>query len=839
MLHGREVECAQVDALLDGARCGRSGALVLRGATGIGKSALLEYAVVNAGDRRVLRAAGVEAETDVAYAGLHQLLLPVLDRIERLPVAQAAALRAAVGLEATAAHDSFGVYVGVLALLADVAGEHGGLLVVVDDMQWIDQPTADALMFVARRLGASGVAALFACGTGGRAAAIASVPELPLAPLGEPAARKVLAEHAGDGLSPGVAEQLLSLAAGNPLALCELPSSLTPDQLAGREPLTAPLPLREPVERALRRRIASLGEHARALIVLIAADESGDWATLRLAALLLDIDPAALDELEAAGLVASDGQAVAFPQPLVRSVAYRSATLWQRRSAHLGLAEALDEYDSPDLRAWHRAAAAHGRDDEIADELERLALRARLGSGHGAAASALERAADLSKDTRKRADRLLAAAEANRLAGRSSRMATLLTRAEALPLDAPQRLTAASLRGAYETEHGSLERAYAVLVAAARETLRDDSLQALEMLLRAGDVAWLAGRLDWAAEIGTLAAAAPASDRDDEAFIVNLLTGTAEALQGDYEQGAAAIRRALRIAETFDHPRYLLPASSGAAYMGEDVAAHRHLERAISCLRAAGAIGDLPTALQFLAAIDIWQGAVAAAVANGYEGLRLATEADQESSRAFLLAVIAAIEAVRGDEDACRESAHEALALASPRGLALHRALAHWSLARLELGCGRPDLALEHVVAVSDDRPGNSHPIMALVATMDIVEVAVRCGEPELAGAALERLDRWADRTRSPWSLAWAGALHGWLAPDAEMEEHFLGALARYEQGQLPFDEARVRLLFCERLRGAGRDGEARREARLALVSLERMGATIWADRARAELAAA
>lgn len=838
MLHGREVECAQVDGLLEGARSARSGFMMLRGDTGIGKSALLEYAVGQSSDLCVLRATGVDAEAEFAYAGLQQLLHPVLDRSDKLPTVQAEALRAAVGVGVSPVHDRFSVSIAVLGLLAEVADDRGGLLLVVDDVQWLDRPTTDALLFVARRLEAEGVAMLMACGAGGLTVEISGLPELTLGPLSEAAAAEVLVQNAADALSPGVAEQLLVVASGNPLALCELPSSLTADQLAGREPVEQPLPVRAHVERAFAHRIDGLSEHARALLILMAADDSGEWATLRLAALLLDIDPASVDELEAVGLITSNGRTVAFTQPLVRCVAYRRATLWRRRSAHLGLAEALESEESTDRRAWHLAAAAEGPNDEIADELERSALRARVRSGHAAAAAALERASDLTRDERRRAERLLSAAEANWLAGRSSRMAMLLGRAESLPLDPDQRVAAASLRGAYETEHGSLERAYGVLVAAAKDILEREPLRALEMLVRAGDVAWWAGRLDWAAELGRLAAAVPVSDRDDEAFMVDLLMGTSEALQGDFERGAATLRRALRIAETFDHPHYLLPASVGTVYLGDELATRRHLERAVSSLRAAGAIGDLPAALQFLAAVDLWEGRIPSAIANGFEALRLATETKQESSRAFLLALMAAIDAARGDDQRCRERAREALDLASRRGLALHATLAHWALVRLELGRGRPDLSLEHIAALADDRPGVSHPLMAMLATMDVVEGAVRCGEDDLGVAALQRLDAWTARTGSAWSQAWSVALHGWLAPDAEMEAHFADALTFYEQSALPYDEARVRLLYGERLRRNGRDAEARQEARRALVVFERIGAILWAERARAELAA-
>jgi tetratricopeptide (TPR) repeat protein len=293
-----------------------------------------------------------------------------------------------------------------------------------------------------------------------------------------------------------------------------------------------------------------------------------------------------------------------------------------------------------------------------------------------------------------------------------------------------------------------------VLVSAARTIIRDDRARALEMLLRAADAAWWSGRLDRAAELGTLAAAVPLSDRDDEAFMVDLLIGVAEVLHGNFDRGAEALRRALAIADAFNHSRYLLPAAHGAVYIGDDHAAHRFLERSVASLRAAGAIGDLPGALEFLAGIDLWRGHLSTAAANAFEALRLATDAGQETTRAYLLALIASIDSVRGDEEACRARAREALDIALRRSLVLHATLARCALGRLELGLGRCEQALDHFAAVADDGPERRTRSCPSSRRPDIVEAAIRCGEFEHAATAMRRLDACAARTRSSWSLA-------------------------------------------------------------------------------------
>src|SRR5215475_1264061 len=443
VLYGRHTECAAVERLLRAAQEGHSGVLVLLGEAGVGKSALLAYAADEARGMTVLRAAGVEAEVELPFAALHQLLRLLLDQLGHLPAAQAAALRAAFGLAAPpGGHqpgggrlgDRFLLSVGVLSLLADAA-EQRPLVCLLDDAHWLDRASADALVFAGRRLGAEGVGLLFAARDAEpRGFDAPGLPELRLSGLDSTAAARLLADAVPSAPAAGVRDRLLAAAGGNPLALLELPTALTAAQLAGRSPLPDPLPVGAGVERAAHR---------------------------------LGLDAAAVGPAEAARLLRAEGARVEFRHPLVRSAVYRAATFAERRAVHLALAGALDEAGQADRRAWHRAAAAVAPDDVVAGELERSAGRARARGGYAAAAAALERAAELTGPEPARARRLAAGAEAAWLAGRPAWALELAGRASRL--DPPPRLHAGlqQLRGRIELWCGSPVQAHRLLAGAA------------------------------------------------------------------------------------------------------------------------------------------------------------------------------------------------------------------------------------------------------------------------------------------------------------------------------------------------------------------------------------
>jgi hypothetical protein len=406
MLRGRRDECAVLDRLLDGPRAGRSGALVLGGEAGVGKTALLDYAIASAPGLRVLRATGVESEMELAFAALHQLCAPLLDRLDRLPGPQRDALQTTFGLHAGMVPDRLFVGLAVLSLLSEVA-EGRPVLCVVDDAQWLDRASAQTLTFVARRLVAESVVMLFAARE--PSDLFGGVPELVIEGLRGGDARSLLVSVIPGRLDEGVADGLLAETRGNPLALLELPRGLTAAQLAGGFGLPGALSLSGRIEESFVTRIGALPAETRRLLLVAAAEPLGDPALLGRAAERLGISAAALEAGKSAGLIEVDGR-VRFRHPLVRSAIYRSATAEDRRRAHRALAEATDAQVDPDRRAWHLAEAAAGPEEDVAAELERAAGRAQARGGLAAAAAFLRRAAELTPEPGRWAKRARAAA---------------------------------------------------------------------------------------------------------------------------------------------------------------------------------------------------------------------------------------------------------------------------------------------------------------------------------------------------------------------------------------------------------------------------------------------
>src|SRR5262245_27575109 len=846
-LHGRHQECAAVARLLQAARQGRSEVLVLRGEAGVGKSALLAYAAGRARGMMVLRAAGVEAEVELPFAALHQLLRPLLERLDRLPAPQAAALQAAFGLAAApGGHDRGGEHVGdrfrlsvgVLSLLAEAA-EQRPLVCLLDDSNWLDQASADALVFAGRRLVAEGIGLLFAARDAEpRRFDAPGLPELRLGGLDGTAAARLLADAVPSAPAAQVRDRLLSAAGGNPLALLELPAALSAAQLAGRAPLPDPLPVGAGVERAFAERAGRLPAAARTMLLLLAADDTEEAATVLRAAHGLGLDAGALGPAEAGRLVRAEGARIEFRHPLVRSAIYRAATFAERRAVHLALAGALDGAGQADRRAWHRAAAAVGPDEPAAAELERSAGRARARGGHAATAAALERAAELTGEDPARARRLAAGAEAAWLAGRQQWAQELARRADRL--DPPPRLRAdlQELRARIELWCGSPVQAHRLLAGAAAAIADADPEKAALLLLQAGRAAWVAGDGAATAEagrrLGTLAV-----PEDTPARLVGLvLVGLAGLMTGDTSQAAPLLREVAASAQTAGTPLQLGFAGSAAMFAGDDAVAADLLGRAVAAARAAGAVGTLPWLLQLLAYFQAWTSRWPLAVASASEGLRLATETGQDNAAAYHHAVLAWVAAAQGREQECRAHADAALKQAARRALALQAGIATWALGLAELGAGRPAAALDQLEQLAAAGPGLGHPLPATFAAPDLVEAAVRAGHPGAAPDAVARLERWATATAVPWGLALVATCRGLLSDGDTAEGHFARALELHAAASRPFDRARTQLACGQALRRARRPSQARSHLRAALEGFERLGAAPWAGRARAELRA-
>jgi DNA-binding CsgD family transcriptional regulator/tetratricopeptide (TPR) repeat protein len=838
VLLGRDSECSAIDGLLDAARQSQSGALVLRGDAGIGKTALLQYATKRAEGMRVLAGSGIEAESELPFAGLHQLLWPVLDRADDLPELQAAALRGAFGLSPDRVEDRFLVSVAVLGMLTAVADDEP-LLCVVDDAHWLDSASADALVFAARRLQADPVALLFGAREGeARRFEAHGLPELGLAGLGEAEARALL--ETGDGMHGSVREALVRATGGNPLALRELPGALTAEQRAGRTPLDLDLPLTQGIERAYLARVRPLGEDARRLLLLAAADDTGEVGTVLRAASVLGVPATAFDDAERAGLLSVEGERLRFRHPLVRSAVYRAASFGERRQVHEALAAGLDGDADADRAAWHRAVVATAPDDAVAEALTRTADRAQRRGGHAAAARALERAAELDSDTERQTDQLLGAAAAAGLAGRVGQARGLLERVEPRLDDPVRRAIAAKVRGTLEVAAGRPAEGHLVLVDAARAVLPVDKAMGLQLLAVACVTAALAGELALLAQAYQLAAAVDPDPEDDEqVFLVRVLGGMGRAVTtGDTETTVPLIKEALTKADSLDDPRLLEIAGSANILLGDWPRARRYYDRAIRLARERGAIGVLPQTLGLRANLTLWDGLVSEAAELASEAVRLADDIGAENARALPMTTLAWVAGVRGDEQECRRMADDVLALALERGLATPAVLATWALAHLDVAMGRWDEGLVRLIAAVEVRPGFGHPLAPVLTAWDRAEAATHAGRPEVAEESVALLQRWVDSVAPAWAgpvLADCRAIVA-TTPD-EAEAHFQAAIERLDVAR-PLDRARIQLHYGEHLRRERRRVDSRGHLRAAFEAFERFGAEPWADRARRELRA-
>ena len=524
MLYGRDAERAQIGALLEAARASSSGALIVRGEPGIGKTALLEDARGRATDMQVLAARGIESESELPFAGLHQLLRPALNRVEDLPGPQAQALRGALGLAERAGDDRFLISVACLTLLAELA-ERRPVVCLVDDAQWLDEPSADALLFVSRRLDAEGIVILFAARDGDeRQFDSGTLPVLHLSGLDAGAAATVVARHAGTDVATAVRDLLVEQADGNALALVELPAALTTAQLAGEEALPDVLPLSRDVERLFLERVRRLPEPTQQLLLVAAADDTGRLTTIMQAVEALGSDGTSLDAAEQSGLVAVHGSRLELRHPLVRSAVYQGASRTERRAAHRALADSLGA-DEADRRAWHHVAAALDSDEGALRQLDDAARRASARGGHAAAARAHERAAELTADPPMRGRRLVAAAVEASMAGRNDHAVALAEQAALISDEPLDRAASARVRGIAELQCGTPSKGLRIFLAGARELPGDETEKTLEMLVHAAESASLAGDPEGMREVSRAASQLSIGEDEQARFLVRFLSG--------------------------------------------------------------------------------------------------------------------------------------------------------------------------------------------------------------------------------------------------------------------------------------------------------------------------
>jgi DNA-binding CsgD family transcriptional regulator len=838
MLYGREAERSRIGELLDGARESRGAVLIISGEPGVGKSALLEDARDEASDMRVLSGTGVESEAHLPFAALHQIVRPVLGHIENLPKPQAAALRGALGLAAGGSGDRFLVSLAALSLLADAA-ESRPLLCLVDDAQWLDDASADALVFVARRLDAEGIVMLFGAREGElRRFEAPGLAELRLGGLDPPAAGALIDRQASAALSSEIRDRLVVETGGNPLALLELSSALSEAQLSGAEALLAPIPVTARVERAFLARVQRLSAETQTLLLVAAADDSGDLATVLGAAAQIGAAAEALDGAEQAGLARVHGSRLELRHPLVRSAVYQAAPLSKRQAAHRALASVLDSEAEADRRAWHRAAASVGPDRSVGEELEQAAQRARRRSGFAAASLAFERAASLTADEEDRARRLTAAAENAWLAGRVERTLMLLEAARPLVSEPIQRADIDRFLGLIEMTRGVPADACRLLLRSATAVAPIDEERSLELLNLAGLAAAYAGDKEAAVAIAEVARGLSVEESPFLRMLTQLLIGLGAHAEGHFADAAPRLRLALDLAEELDddatseQPVALLFAGRAALYLGDDQAAFRAHQEAAARARASGALSIVTQILPRLATAEIWAGRWPSAAANAREGIQLAREIGQHDVVAQQLVMLALIAALRGSEDECRSLAAESRELASARGLGIVAEIAHWALTLLELGLGQAEEAFTRCREISTT-------MVVFWGALDRIEAAIRAGERETARAWLDAFEPWAENSGAPWNRAVVLHCRALLSNDeSETERLFLAALDAHADAARPFEHARSQLAYGEFLRRAGRRIQAREHLRAALDRFDGLGATLWAERARGELRA-
>ena len=830
VLRGRASECALLDELVSAIRLGESRSLVLRGEAGIGKTALLEYLIASASDLTVIRAVGVESEMELAYASLHQLCGPLLDRLDRLPAPQRQAMEIVFGLSTGGAPDRFLVGLAVLSLLATVAEEHP-LLCVVDDAQWLDQTSGLTLAFVARRLLAEPVGIVFAAREPGEE--LQYLPDLEVRGVRDGDARALLNSAVRFRLDEAVRDRIVAETRGNPLALLELPRGLTATQLAGGFGLPGAQTVTGRIEESFVRRLELLSDDGRRLLLVAAAEPAGDPLLLWRAAGRLGIGPEAAEAAEAEGLLAIGGR-VRFRHPLVRSALYRAAAADDRRAVHMALAEATDRKADPDRRAWHLAAAAAGPDEKVALELERSAGRAETRGGLAAAAAFLRRAVTLTKDPVRRAERALAAAQASLQAGELDAALGLAAAAEAGPLNAFQRAQGDLLRAHIAFAAGRWSDAPPLLLKAARRLESFDLDLARETYLTAWGAAGLAEDVtarDVLVEICHAVRALPAPQGEPRPRDL-MLDGFALLITEGHAAAAPTLQRAVRAVADIPVDDVL---RWGWMTVGASAAVWDHegwlasCARQVQIVRDAGALAALPIHLTYLAMGVVWTGDFAgtASLVAEIDGVAAVT-----GSR-FPPYALLRLRALQGREGEATAAIASAIEQFGGQGMTALRA--YWAAAVLYNGLGRYEEAASAALRATSNALNHWIPTWVLP---ELVEAAVRRGNAGLASDALERLAKTTQPCGTEFALGIEARCRALLSDGAAADELYREAIARLRRTGLRPDLARAHLLYGEWLRRENRRADAREQLRTAHEMLAAIGMEAFAERARQELQA-
>ncbi len=834
MLLGRDPERQAIQHLLKSARAGHSAVLALVGEPGIGKTALLEHATSEAGGLRLLRARGVESEVHLPFAGLYELLLPALHLVERLPAPRLRAIEGALALRPGTPAERFAVGAATLSLLALYA-EESPLLVLVDDAHLLDASSAETIRFVLRRLLAEPIAALIAVREG-EASLLdgADLPTLRVAGLDRESAAQLLGQVPNETV-----ERLYRATGGNPLALTELAGDAT--QLAAAA-FDAPIPVSAQVTRAFARRAEALAPSTQRLLVVAAADDTGDLVTLERAATHLQLHVADLAAAEQAGLVRASGGHLEFGHPLARAAIYAAAAPQVRREAHRVLARSLPDRDA-DRRAWHLAAAAAGTDVTASSALEEAGMRARLRSAYAIASAAFERSAQLAGADERRGRLFLAASEDAWIAGSAERAVALLEAARPLTADVQQGVLIDGLRGRIAMRGGPVMQGHAILSAAAERVAVAAPDLAVGLLADAIEAAFVAGDAAEMARTARRVMALVSSHASARTrFLAHSANGMALVFTPDGQRGIDSIRKAFALLE--EHPDLrsdttLLPwLLFGPLYLRESGSMHALADEALDLARSRAALGVLPSLLTRAArehaASDDW----ARAEVEYDEAARIARETGQQTELAHALSGLAWLEARQGREADCTAHAREALAMCADLGVHLFEVWTIYALGGLELGLGRPHAALQDLEECMRrlDELGIEDP--DLFPSAELVDAYLRTGRGADAQDAAARLETAARRKGQPWSLARAARCRGLLAGHDAFDDSFEEAVQLHNRTPDIFELGVTRLAFGARLRRARRRSLARGQLREAFDIFDRLGAAPWAEMTRVELLA-
>ena len=820
--------------LIDAVRAGESRALVVRGDPGVGKTVLLEYLAGRASGSgcRVARAVGVQSEMELAFAGLHQLCAPMLDHAERLPVPQRGALRTVFGIADGPPPDRFLVGLAMLSLLAGVA-EECPLVCVIDDEQWLDRASVQALGFVARRLAADPVGLVFAARDPG--VDLAGLPELEVGGLRDDYARALLESALAGPLDARVADLIVAETRGNPLALLELPRGLSPAELAGGFGLPAVAPLAGRIEDSFRRQLEALPAEARLLLQLAAADASGDRSLLWRAAGRLGIPVHAGAPAVEAGLVEFGGQ-VRFRHPLARSAVYRSASFADRQRMHAALAEVTDPRADPDRRAWHRAQAAAGPDEEVAAELERSAGRAQARGGLAAAAAFLERSVALTADPGRYAERALAGAMASMQAGAFGKALDLLAAAEAGPLDEFQHARVDLVRAQVVFASGLGTDAPPLLLKAARRLEPFDLELARETYLAAWGAAGMAGHLagrDVLLEICRAVQALPPPPGDPRPLDL-LLYGLALLITDGPAAASATLQRAAKVLTSIpveDVLRWGWMATAAYAAVWDFDGLHAISARQVQLVRDAGALAQLPLHLNLLGTVRPWMGDFAGAASLVAETDIVAAATGSPTAPYTLLR----LRALQGREAEATAPIAGAIEQAAAGGQGVAAAYAHWAAAVLYNGLARYEEATSAAWQATSE---SLNSFVTMWALPELVEAAARGGDTELAREALERLEDTTQPCGTDFALGIQARCRALLSDGAAAGELYREAIDRLSRTRLRPELARAHLLYGEWLRRENRRVDARAQLRTAHDMLVAIGMEAFAERAGRELRA-